>query len=91
MQEEKLALVMEILDPPSSPEAKLWRMVVIRQLLDLVEDQIPREYPHRQLAAWRWLTQDKEDFKVVCDYAGINGALLRTNILRIYNKPEILA
>lgn len=56
-------------------EVALWNAVIIRAIEDLFAGS-----HQEQRAALRWLFENNNDFKKVCDYAGIDPVHVRKNV-----------
>lgn len=69
-------------------EKSLWKAVICQA----IEDATTKSAKERKLLAKhraiKWLTEDNEDFKAVCDLAGYSHKTVRKNILDIVETSE---
>ncbi len=69
-------------------EKSLWKAV----LCQAIEDATTRSAKSRRLLAKRraikWIMEDNDDFKAVCDLAGYSHRVVKQNIMDIVQDPE---
>lgn len=63
-------------------EQALWRAVIVQALMDAGSNSQKMEARYEKSQAICWLSTYSEDFKVVCDFAGLSADYVRTKSLK---------
>jgi hypothetical protein len=65
----------------SRREQAMWRAVITQALMDASSQSAKSEALYEKSQALCWLTGYSEDFKTVCDYAGLSPAYVRRSAI----------
>jgi hypothetical protein len=73
-----------------NPERQLWASVILTAIADATNQGRDCASADNRMLARRWFTSAGRDFRLVCDYAGLNPEAVQWYALeKIANAPEV--
>jgi hypothetical protein len=72
-----------------SPETKLWRAVIQRAFEDVIYPGMERSLIMFKYQAHLWFVDDKENFKLICNLAGMSDEMVRNKYLEMVDNEQI--
>lgn len=72
-----------------SPETKLWRAVIQRAFEDVIYPGMERALIMFKYQAHLWFVDDKSNFKLICNLAGMSEELVREKYLSMVDNEQI--
>jgi hypothetical protein len=64
-------------------EKHLWKAVICQAIEDATSRSSKKRFVCVKQRAIKWLTEDNDDFKAVCDLAGYNHKTVKKNVLEM--------